>query len=324
MNNRAYTLLTIKRADEETRTIVGIASTPTPDRMGDVVEPDGAEFSLPIPLLWHHDARQPVGQVTKAKVTPAGIEVTARFVKLDEPGKLKDRLDEAWQSVQSGLVKGLSIGFRSLEAEPIGTTYALRHKRWEWVELSCVTVPANAEATITAIKAADLRARGEVPPPKKPAKAKSGFLSKPISYGSFQDKIWPALADSLRKLIEKKCAPIRERVAEVEKELATVKAAATGAGDAHMAARVTELEKLFMELKHEGRLEYHGVWNPDQTYSRHATVTAGGCLWIAREGNQNCKPGASGAWQLAVKKGRDGRDLRDHRDRTTERPGATQ
>jgi hypothetical protein len=34
---------------------------------------------------------------------------------MSEPGTLKDRLDEAWQSVKMKLVRGVSIGFRAIE-----------------------------------------------------------------------------------------------------------------------------------------------------------------------------------------------------------------
>jgi hypothetical protein len=42
--DRAYSILDVKEMTEgdEFVTITGIASTPTPDRMGDVVEPMGA------------------------------------------------------------------------------------------------------------------------------------------------------------------------------------------------------------------------------------------------------------------------------------------
>src|SRR6188768_334559 len=96
--NRAYSLLTIKRVSDDERIIEGLATSPEPDRMGDVVEPDGAQFKLPLPLLLHHDSRQPVGHVLDARVGKDGIEVTARIMKMDEPGTLKERLDEAWQS----------------------------------------------------------------------------------------------------------------------------------------------------------------------------------------------------------------------------------
>jgi len=58
--NRAYSLLTIKSVDDEQRVITGMATTPATDRSGDIVEPGGAEFKLPIPLLWQHNSREPI------------------------------------------------------------------------------------------------------------------------------------------------------------------------------------------------------------------------------------------------------------------------
>lgn len=148
---RAYSLLEIRSADDDERVIEGIASTPSADRYGDVVDPMGANFVVPMPLLWQHDARQPVGEVTFAKPTKAGIPFKARLARIDEPGTLKDRLDEAWQSVKSRLVRAVSIGFRSLEHSYIEGG-GIKFAKWEWLELSLVTIPANAEATITSIK----------------------------------------------------------------------------------------------------------------------------------------------------------------------------
>src|SRR5262249_22814778 len=65
---RAYSLLTVKQANEDQRTIEGVATTPTPDRYEDVVEPTGMKFSLPLPLLYQHKSAQPIGNVTEAKV----------------------------------------------------------------------------------------------------------------------------------------------------------------------------------------------------------------------------------------------------------------
>lgn len=152
---RAYSLLTVKSFDEDSRVIEGIATTPSPDRMGDIVEPEGAKFTLPIPLLWQHDSRSPVGHVEAAKVSKDGITITARFAKIEEPGKLKDRIDEAWQSLKAGLVRGLSIGFSPLESARIKDTWSEHYLQWDWLELSCVTIPANADASITSVKTAD-------------------------------------------------------------------------------------------------------------------------------------------------------------------------
>ena len=57
MLDRAYAVLHVKAIDLEQRTIAGIASTPEPDRMGDIVEPLGISFKNPLPLLLYHDAK---------------------------------------------------------------------------------------------------------------------------------------------------------------------------------------------------------------------------------------------------------------------------
>jgi HK97 family phage prohead protease len=159
---RAYSVLTLKRAGDEDgrRLFSGIATTPNPDRAGDIVEPMGAEFKLPIALLWQHDAGSPIGWVQSAKVSADGIQIEGEIARMDEPGKLKDRLDEAWQSMKVGLVRGLSIGFKPTDSKRIGDTFSYRYLKWLWLELSAVTIPMNGDASIEAIKAADMANRG--------------------------------------------------------------------------------------------------------------------------------------------------------------------
>ena len=159
MLDRAYATLEIKGLDEDLREIDGIATTPTPDRFGDVIESLGAEFTLPLPLLWQHNQAAPIGDVIEARVTPDGIAIKARFAKVEEPGALRDRLDEAWQSVKAKLVRGLSIGFKPLEMAP--RKGGMHVKRWLWAELSAVTIPMNVEATITNIKSAVCGLKGK-------------------------------------------------------------------------------------------------------------------------------------------------------------------
>jgi len=157
-NQHAVSLLMVKAVNEDTREITGIATTPSPDRYGDIVMPEGAKFQLPIPLLWQHDHQSPIGQVTSAKVTAEGIEIKAKLAQADAPSQLAARLEEAWQSIRLGLVKGLSIGFRPIEYAYIDEG-GVRFTSWEWYELSVVTVPANAEGTIQAVKSIDDKLR---------------------------------------------------------------------------------------------------------------------------------------------------------------------
>lgn len=145
--DRAYSTLEIKALDEETGTITGIASTPSPDRMDDIVVPEGVKYKLPIPLLWQHNHSDPIGEVIEASVTSKGIEIVAKVAL-----GVTDEIDRYWKLMKAGLVRGLSIGFRGLDAEQIEGSWGVRFKSWEWLELSAVTIPANSEASIATVK----------------------------------------------------------------------------------------------------------------------------------------------------------------------------
>lgn len=157
MVNLAYALLTVKSVDAERRTFAGIATTPTPDRDGDIIEPLGIRFKNPIQLHLHHDQRLPVGTATLGTPTPAGIPFQASIPHVQEPGVVKSRVDEAWHSIRHGLIRGVSIGFRAAR-DGVETlrTGGSRFKAIEVLELSLVSIPANVEATITAIKSLDV------------------------------------------------------------------------------------------------------------------------------------------------------------------------
>lgn len=147
---RAYSTFVVKEIDDEKRIITGIASTPSTDRHGDIVEPAGAVYTLPIPLLWQHDHHDPIGWVTAAKVTKKGIEIVAEIAR-----DVTDDIENKWKKIKSGLVRGLSIGFRGLDIEEIPHSWGVIFQKWEWLELSAVTIPANMDASITSVKKFD-------------------------------------------------------------------------------------------------------------------------------------------------------------------------
>jgi HK97 family phage major capsid protein len=175
----AYSVLHVNALDPVRRTIRGIASTPQPDRRGDILDPLGATFQNPVPLLWHHDGKQPVGTAT-LEATAAGVLFEATFADVGTPGPLKDRIDEAWQSVSATppLIRGVSVGFRPLRNGVKFLKDGAHFTATEIVELSLVTVPANVDATILAIKSYDaphLAASGTHP---------SGVPDRPIVHTS--------------------------------------------------------------------------------------------------------------------------------------------
>ncbi len=148
---RLYSVLNVKSVDEAQRTIEGIASTPAPDRYNDIVEPAGIEFKLPLPFLYQHKHSEPIGSVVDARITSDGMAIKA---KVASAGIHAD-IDRAWAYIKAGLVRGLSIGFRSLEDAYDRETGGYHFLRTELMEISAVTIPANAEATITAVKSYD-------------------------------------------------------------------------------------------------------------------------------------------------------------------------
>lgn len=178
--NRACTLMKVKAINEDERVITGIASTPSPDRDGDILEPDGAKFRNDTPFLWQHDRSQPIGSCTP-KMVKEGLQITAKLVKPtpDMPSQLVARLDEAWSSIKSGLVKGLSIGFRPIEYSYIDDA-GIRFISWDLLEVSAVTIPANAECSIQTVKSYDrqLLAASGIEQPVVKAKPTAGATAK--------------------------------------------------------------------------------------------------------------------------------------------------
>lgn len=195
-NVRAFSVLTVKSVNEDERIITGIASTPETDRQGDILESTGAKFSLPMAFLWQHDQGRPIGEITAAAVTPNGIEVQARVAKIAEPGPLRDRIDEAWQSIKARLVRGLSVGLKPLEAAPIKGSNGLRISKWLWLETSAVTIPANQAATILAVKQWDVPTASGQDVPHNPSPGASGSKTKargsPMKTVAEQIETWKA------------------------------------------------------------------------------------------------------------------------------------
>ena len=171
---RAWATLEIKSFDQDTREFEGIASTPSMDHGGDIHGPAWCRVRFPMPLMWQHgkqDIKDPVGGITHAEATDAGIKVRGFFAKLDEPPSLKEQLERVFALVKAKLVRGLSIGWSPKEYVPIKGNLA----RWDGsrngagIELSAVAIPMNSQANILTVKAMDQAALAKsgatAPPP---------------------------------------------------------------------------------------------------------------------------------------------------------------
>lgn len=236
--NRAYSLIEIRALDDDARIIEGLATSPVTDRAGDIVDPKGAQFTLPLPLLWQHRSDEPIGHVTKAKVTADGIQIQAQIAKGVLP-----RIDEAWALIKSGLVRGLSIGFRATkDPEKIDGSWGVKFTNWEWLELSAVTIPANSEASILAIKQFDA-----------PHVAASGASAEPIvpnPAGVSAPVVLTGRKDARRmKTYTEQITDLSNKRAANEARMAELQELATSAGRTKDEAEKQEFATLKGEIK---------------------------------------------------------------------------
>jgi len=168
--HRAYSILDVKRVDEQKRTFTGIATTPALDRMHDSVNSLGAKFAKEIPLLHAHKSDQPIGVVRLGKATKAGIPFEAEIPIIHEPPTLKGRVDVAYGELLHGLVRAVSIGFRPLTTPKINDKGGYDFDEVEIMELSTVAIPAHQDALIHTVKSIDreLRQAAGAPEPDTP------------------------------------------------------------------------------------------------------------------------------------------------------------
>lgn len=91
---------------------------------------------------------------------------------------------------------------------------------------------------------------------------------------------------------------IRQLYGQMLDERATV--------SAYLEAAFARIDQLERSAK---GMAYRGVYRSDESYEPQDVVTFSGSAWICKEATTD-KPGEGGAWQLMVKKGRDGKDVR--------------
>lgn len=120
----------------------------SPDRIGDMIEPKAFNnVTLPIPMLFGHDQNDPVGSWTEATIKDGGLHLKGKLL-VDDVARAR----EVRALVQSGTVRGLSIGFITRKASPRKggrTIHSL-----ELLEVSLVVTPMHPAARVTSAKSA--------------------------------------------------------------------------------------------------------------------------------------------------------------------------
>lgn len=108
------------------------------------------------PLLWQHDAREPIGAWRDMKEDDRGLFVRGELFVNEIPRAL-----QAWRLMRENALSGLSIGFKAVESERDGKTGERILTRVELMEVSMVTFPALDAARVSSVKAA--LASGDIP-----------------------------------------------------------------------------------------------------------------------------------------------------------------
>jgi HK97 family phage major capsid protein/HK97 family phage prohead protease len=124
-----------------------VLTTNEPDRDHDVMEPSGAIIDTAMPLLWQHQADSPIGRYVET-VARDSEKIIARYEVADTPlGR------DSVLLMKLGILR-ISHGFRPLEYESRTTKEGSGYhvKRFEIVETSLVSVPANPDAQILALQ----------------------------------------------------------------------------------------------------------------------------------------------------------------------------
>lgn len=99
--------------------------------------------SKQFPLLWQHNPSDPIG-TAKVTDTSQGLMVEGQLL-LSDPTAAK-----AYTFMKAGVIKGLSIGYDTIQASYDGDIRNLTElKLWE---ISCVTFPMNEAALISNVK----------------------------------------------------------------------------------------------------------------------------------------------------------------------------
>jgi hypothetical protein len=178
---RVVRLKTAERGGQ--RLLEGTATSGALDRQGDILEPAGAGYKLPIPLLLDHDHSKVVGEVYELTPTKSEIRFKAKIFTFAESGIARDLCDFAWDAVRGKLRRAVSVGFIGDIREPIATGW--RYLKWSILELSLVAIPANADAKIEAfkgyhpvVKVTMPPRRHLPPPPPDPAVLKRAELDR--------------------------------------------------------------------------------------------------------------------------------------------------
>lgn len=155
-----------------------VMSTGVIARDGHILEPEGADLATylrnPI-ILWQHNPNHPVGTAEEVVVDGNKIRARIRFAPLG----ISVEADRTRGLVKAGIINAVSVGFDPIDGAPLDPKRpkgGQRFSKWELLECSFVSIPADTGAVVTAREHIQETEMTEQTPaveatPAKPAKA---------------------------------------------------------------------------------------------------------------------------------------------------------
>ena len=185
------------KADKADRQFVATISTQAIDRDNEVLLSRGlraAEFLKNPVIFWNHNYDVPIGKAIKIMGEPNRVRAVAKIA--DRPANHEGEWfpDTVLSLMDQGVIRGISVGFQSKETRrptpedkaTFRPDVSTIHAKWNLLEFSVVSIPANAEALIDAVDKGMISQKSakqyfdlDMPTKPKPKKIKV-YMAQPI------------------------------------------------------------------------------------------------------------------------------------------------
>ena len=153
----------IRKAAGKASTFVATITTDSVDRDGEVVVPAGMnskDYERNPVLLYEHDVQRPIGKMLGMKRMERAIEAEFALAPRPESHEGEWFPDTVAALMDFGALNTMSIGILGLEARPASKADSEKYGdgvrrvygKWKLLEVSVVSLPANQDAIITAVR----------------------------------------------------------------------------------------------------------------------------------------------------------------------------
>ena len=145
----------VKEIDNNALTITHYISTSTPDRYGEIMKPEGCDFSgyrkNPVVFFGHRSRDLPIAKNEKIVIDDSGVLAVTKF-------DTSDFAKEIFRLNAEGFLNSWSIGFvpKKMKSQKLNVNDKeqdyLCIEEWELLEYSSVPIPANPDAVNLMLK----------------------------------------------------------------------------------------------------------------------------------------------------------------------------